>query len=97
MNQARGVLKVSFFSGILTSLFERAPMLRGAMTDDDKPIEVLCRDLLSSRGEVSGMSLAQLILIVMQILMRIKSWPYLSYWQMRWMYHVVMYSGASNL
>ena len=53
---------MSFFSGILTSLFERAPMLRGAMTDDDKPIEVLCRDLLSSRGEVSGMSLARLVL-----------------------------------
>ena len=53
---------MSFFSDILTSLFERAPLLRGAMTDDDKPIEVLCRDLLSSRGEVSGMSLAQLVL-----------------------------------
>ena len=32
------------------------------MTDDDKPIELLCRDLLSSRGEVSGMSLVQLVL-----------------------------------
>ena len=53
---------MNFFSDILTSLFERAPLLRGAMTDDDKPIEVLCRDLLSSRGEVSGMSLAQLVL-----------------------------------
>ena len=53
---------MSFFSDILTSLFERAPLLRGAMTDYDKPIEVLCRDLLSSRGEVSGMSLAQLVL-----------------------------------
>ena len=53
---------MSFFGDILTSLFERAPMLRGVMTDDDKPIEVLCQDLLSSRGEVSGMSLAQLIL-----------------------------------
>jgi len=53
---------VSFFGDILTSLFDRAPRLRGAMTDDNKPIEVLCRDLLSSRGEVSGMSLAQLVL-----------------------------------
>ena len=53
---------MSFFGDILTSLFERAPMLRGVMTDDDKPIEMLCQDLLSSRGEVSGMSLAQLIL-----------------------------------
>ena len=53
---------MSFFSGILTSLFERAPMLRGSMSDGDKPIEVLCRDLLSSRGEVSGMSLARLVL-----------------------------------
>jgi len=53
---------VSFFSDILTSLFERAPLLRGAMADDDKPIELLCRDLLTSRGDVSGMSLAQLVL-----------------------------------
>jgi malonyl-CoA decarboxylase len=53
---------VSFFGDILTSLFERAPLLRGAMADDDKPIELLCRDLLTSRGDVSGMSLAQLVL-----------------------------------
>ena len=53
---------MSFFSDILTSLFDRAPLLRGTMTDDDKPIDVLCRELLSSRGEVSGMSLAQLVL-----------------------------------
>ena len=53
---------MSFFSDILTSLFERAPLLRGTINDDDKPIEALCRDLLSSRGEVSGMSLAQLVL-----------------------------------
>ncbi len=53
---------MSFFSDILTSLFERAPLLRGALADDDKPIEVQCWDLLSSRGEVSGMSLAQNIL-----------------------------------
>ena len=53
---------MSFFGDILTSLFERTPLLRGAMADDDKPIEVLCRDLLTSRGDVSGMSLAQLVL-----------------------------------
>ena len=53
---------MSFFGDILTSLFERAPLLRGAMADDDKPIELLCRDLLTSRGDVSGMSLAQLVL-----------------------------------
>ena len=53
---------MSFFGDILTSLFDRAPMLRGVMPDDDKPIEVLCRDLLSSRGDVSGMSLAKLVL-----------------------------------
>ena len=53
---------MSFFGDILTSLFERAPLLSGAMADDDKPIEVLCRDLLTSRGDVSGMSLAQLVL-----------------------------------
>ena len=53
---------MSFFGDILTSLFERAPLLRGTMADDDKPIEVLCWDLLTSRGDVSGMSLAQLVL-----------------------------------
>ena len=53
---------MSFFGDILTSLFERAPLLRGVLADDDKPIEVLCRDLLTSRGDVSGMSLAQLVL-----------------------------------
>ena len=37
-------------------------MLRGAVPDDNKPIEVLCRDVLSSRGDVSGMSLAKLVL-----------------------------------
>ncbi len=53
---------MSFFTDILTSLFERTPLLRGVLADDDKPIEVQCRDLLSSRGEVSGMSLAKIIL-----------------------------------
>ena len=53
---------MSFFGDILTSLFDRAPMLRGAVPDDNKPIEMLCRDLLSSRGDVSGMSLAKLVL-----------------------------------
>ena len=53
---------MSFFGDILTSLFDRAPMLRGAVPDDNKPIEVLCRDVLSSRGDVSGMSLAKLVL-----------------------------------
>jgi len=53
---------VSFFGDILTSLFDRAPVLRGVLPDDNKPIEVLCRDLLSSRGDVSGMSLAKLVL-----------------------------------
>ncbi len=53
---------MSFFSDILTSLFDRAPILRGGVTDDNKPIDALCRELLSSRGEVSGMSLAKLVL-----------------------------------
>ena len=60
--QERGVAQVSFFSGILTSLFERAPLLRGAQTDNDKSIAALCWDLLTSRGDVSGMSMAQLVL-----------------------------------
>ena len=57
-----GILQVSFFGDILTSLLERAPLLRGVLDDYDKPIEVLCRDLLTSRGDVSGMSMAQLVL-----------------------------------
>ena len=53
---------MSFLSDILTSLFDRSPILGSAVTDDNKPIEELCRDLLSSSGEVSGMILAKLVL-----------------------------------
>ena len=53
---------MSFLSDILTSLIDRAPILRGVVNDDNKPIEQLCEDLISSRGEVSGMSLAKLVL-----------------------------------
>jgi malonyl-CoA decarboxylase len=52
---------VSFFSEILSSLLERTPKL-ARWLDDDQPLEALCAALLSSRGEVSGMSLAQLVL-----------------------------------
>ena len=53
---------MSFFSDILSSLFERKLGLVGRVEDDNKPIDELCQALLSSRGDVSGMSLAQLIL-----------------------------------
>jgi malonyl-CoA decarboxylase len=53
---------VSFFADILSSLFERKLGLVNRVEDDNKPIDDLCQALLSSRGDVSGMSLAQLIL-----------------------------------
>jgi malonyl-CoA decarboxylase len=53
---------VSFFADILSSLFERKLILSRRVEDDNKPIEELCWALLSSRGDVSGMTLAELIL-----------------------------------
>ena len=53
---------MNLFADILSSLFERKLTLPGRVKDDNKPIEELCQALLSSRGDVSGMSLAQLIL-----------------------------------
>lgn len=53
---------MSFFSDILSSLFDRKLGLANRVEDDNKPIDALCQALLSSRGDVSGMSLAQLIL-----------------------------------
>ena len=53
---------MSFFADILSSLFERKLGLVNRVEDDNKPIDALCQALLSSRGDVSGMSLAQLIL-----------------------------------
>ncbi len=53
---------MSFFADILSSLFERNLMLARRVEDDNKPIEELCQALLSSRGDVSGMTLAELIL-----------------------------------
>lgn len=53
---------MSFFSDILSSLFDRKLGLVGRVEDDNKPIDELCQALLSSRGDVSGVSLAQLIL-----------------------------------
>ena len=53
---------MSFFADIMSSLFDRKLGLAKRVQDDNKPIEALCQALLSSRGDVSGMSLAQLIL-----------------------------------
>ena len=53
---------VNFFTDILSSLLDRAPGLTRRAADSSQPLESLCAGLLSSRGEISGMSLAQLIL-----------------------------------
>ena len=53
---------MTFFADILSSLFDRKLGLANRVEDDNKPIDDLCQALLSSRGDVSGMSLAQLIL-----------------------------------
>ena len=53
---------MNFFADILSSLFDRKLGLANRVADDNKPIDDLCQALLSSRGDVSGMSLAQLIL-----------------------------------
>ena len=53
---------VNFFTDILSSLLDRAPGLTRRSADDTQPLEKLCAGLLSSRGEISGMSLAQSIL-----------------------------------
>ena len=53
---------MSFFADILSSLFDRKLGIANRVEDDNKPIDALCQALLSSRGDVSGMSLAQLIL-----------------------------------
>jgi len=53
---------VNFFADILSSLFDRKLGLANRIEDDNKPIDDLCQALLSGRGDVSGMSLAQLIL-----------------------------------
>ena len=53
---------MNFFADILSSLFDRKLGLANRVEDDNKPIDALCQALLSSRGDVSGMSLAQLIL-----------------------------------
>ena len=53
---------VNFFTDILSSLLDRAPGLTRRAADNSQPLESLCAGLLSSRGEISGMSLAQSIL-----------------------------------
>ena len=53
---------MNFFADILSSLFDRKLGLANRVEYDNKPIDDLCQVLLSSRGDVSGMSLAQLIL-----------------------------------
>ena len=53
---------MSVLADLLSTVFERR--YRGAAEPDrqNRSIEALCRDLLGSSGEVSGMALARLIL-----------------------------------
>lgn len=56
-------MPVVMFNDVLSALFQRAPW-RAGLSGWNKalPVEKLCRDLLGSRGEVSGTALAAAIL-----------------------------------
>ena len=77
---------MSFFADILASLFDRKLGLANRVEDDNKPIDALCQALLSSRGDVSGMSLAQLILDRYADLDDAGKLAWFSLWQMTWMF-----------
>ena len=53
---------MSYFADILSTLFERASSLGRLSSRKQVPLETLCHELLSSKGEVSGVTLAQAIL-----------------------------------
>ena len=53
---------MSIFADIMATVFERRYRGAGAKERDDRPIEALIADLMGSKGEVSGMSLARQIL-----------------------------------
>lgn len=52
--------RISFFNDILSSVLDRRTVTTAA--DDDRPLDELCRALLSARGEVSGNRLSRSIL-----------------------------------
>lgn len=53
---------MSLMGDILSTLFERRYRGADARADDKSPLEDLCRELMSSRGEVTGFALARRIL-----------------------------------
>ena len=53
---------MSYFADLLSTLFERASSLGRLSGRKQAPIDKLCRELLTSKGEVSGATLAQAVL-----------------------------------
>ncbi|ADE39115.1 malonyl-CoA decarboxylase [Candidatus Puniceispirillum marinum] len=53
---------MSYFADLLSTLFERASSLGKLSARKQAPLDVLCRELLTSKGEVSGATLAQAVL-----------------------------------
>ena len=53
---------MSYFADLISTLFERASSLGKLSGRKQVPIDTLCRELLTSKGEVSGATLAQAVL-----------------------------------
>uniref|UniRef100_UPI003F6952D2 malonyl-CoA decarboxylase domain-containing protein n=1 Tax=Candidatus Puniceispirillum sp. TaxID=2026719 RepID=UPI003F6952D2 len=53
---------MSYFADLLSTLFERASSFGKLSARKQAPLDVLCRELLTSKGEVSGAALAQAVL-----------------------------------
>ncbi|MBT6122217.1 MAG: decarboxylase, partial [Candidatus Puniceispirillum sp.] len=53
---------MSYFADLISTLFERASSLGKLSGRKQAPIDTLCRELLTSKGEVSGATLAQAVL-----------------------------------
>ena len=53
---------MNYFADLLSTLFERASSIGKASSRKQAPLDILCRELLTSKGEVSGAALAQAVL-----------------------------------
>lgn len=53
---------MSYFANLLSTLFEHASSFAKVSSRKQTPLDDLCRELLTSKGEVSGAALAQVIL-----------------------------------
>ena len=53
---------MNYFADLLSTLFERASSIGKASGRKQTPLDTLCRELLTSKGEVSGAALAQAVL-----------------------------------